>query len=126
MYESGWRPTVVVSRSSEKRLPAFGPRRTSTRPDPAGSSASSAPSSSSSSSRSSIVEMEAVVSSSLAERGAPHDEQKLAPASLSCPHRRQITRQRVLPPDWGTKRARGHGGPADACPRRYSSSTRRR
>src|SRR5512133_2244934 len=39
-----------------------------------------------------------VVSSSVLARGAPQDEQKLAPASLSCPHRAQITLERVLPP----------------------------
>src|SRR4029453_1190762 len=97
MSESGWRPTVAVSRSSEKRLPAFGPRRTTTTPMPVGSSASNAPMSSSSSWRSSMGRV-TVVSSSVLARGAPQDEQKLAPASLSCPHRAQITLERVLPP----------------------------
>src|SRR5262245_40917350 len=97
MSESGWRPTVVASRSSEKRLPAFGPLRTTTTPMPAGISASRAPSSSSSSMRSSTARV-TVVSSSPLSSAAPQDEQKLAPASLSCPQRAQITLERLLLP----------------------------
>ena len=40
MSESGWRPSAVTSRSSTNRLPALGPRRTTSMPMPSGSSAS--------------------------------------------------------------------------------------
>src|SRR5580704_11612307 len=112
MSLSGWRPAVVRSLSSRNRLPAFGPRMTSSRALPGGS----APNDSESGNRSSasspssvrprdIVEVVSPGRAGVlvaagpagipapagtgADSGAPQFEQNRAPSGFGRPHRAQ-------------------------------------
>ena len=84
---------VVVSASRTKVLPAFGPRRTTSMPEPVGQLFEDVTallrSSSTSGCSIEVQRADAPVVSSSRRRGSPQDEQKLAPPSLSCPQRRQ-------------------------------------
>src|SRR6478672_1200989 len=101
MSLSGWRPAVVTSWSSRKRLPAFGPRLTTSSADPAGSD-STAPACASAAD--SLISGWSPVSSPPTlgitlvdsptrswESAEPHCAQKRLPSGFSCPHRVQCT-----------------------------------
>jgi hypothetical protein len=108
MSLSGCRPAVVTSWSSRNRLPALGPRLTTSRAEPGGS-ASTAPACSSPGSSPGIPSSKApgwkidVASGedgySDRDSGAPHCAQKRASSGLSWPHRVQNTV--VSPPSVG-------------------------
>ena len=76
------------SRSRRKRLPAFGPRRTTSTPTPSGSSASDARRARRRARAGPRSPRGSAWSPRRPARGVPHDEQKLAPGSFSWPHRR--------------------------------------
>src|SRR3954452_22875344 len=101
MSLSGWRPAVVTSWSSRNRLPAFGPRLTTSSAEPAGrdstapawaSAAASAISGASPVSTPPTFGITLVDSPTRSwERADPHWAQKRLPSGFSWPHRVQCT-----------------------------------
>src|SRR5438132_708291 len=92
----GWRPARVTDASSRNFDPALGPRFTTSIPVPSGSSSRVTVSSSSVISPVlSTAIRRIVVSSPAGSKTAPHEEQKLAPCGLRCPHWWQNTRRKA-------------------------------